>query len=173
MAYRNIRKDNDPVLRLKAKQVNKYGNWLTKLLDDMVETMDLANGIGLAAPQIGISKRIIVIRLEEDLYRLINPEVVSEEGKVTEIEGCLSVPGMLGTVERAEKIKVIANDEEGKEIEISAEGILSIVLQHEIDHLEGILFTDIAKKVFDESELEDDEVSNKVINPELMMEEDN
>jgi peptide deformylase len=167
MAYREVRKDGDPVLRKKAIKVKRFGNWLTRLLNDMEETMELAKGIGLAAPQIGVSKRIIVINFEEKLYKLINPEIIKEEGQTTEIEGCLSVPGMLGTVKRAKSVVVKALNENQEEIEINAEGMLAVVLQHEIDHLDGVLYTDIAIDVFNEDELELEDENVDYLNPEL------
>ncbi|MFP4456184.1 MAG: peptide deformylase [Clostridia bacterium] len=168
MAYREVRKDGDEVLRKKAIKVNKFGKWLTRLLDDMDETMDLANGIGLAAPQIGVSKRIVVIKFDDRTYKLINPEIIKKEGQTTEIEGCLSVPGMLGTVKRSKSVVVEALDESNNKIEIKADGMLAVVLQHEIDHLDGILYTDIALDVFDEEDLElNDEEGIEYMNPEL------
>ncbi len=168
MAYREVRKDGDEVLRKKAIKVNKFGKWLTRLLDDMDETMDLANGIGLAAPQIGVSKRIVVIKFDDRTYKLINPEIIKKEGQTTEIEGCLSVPGMLGTVKRSKSVVVEALDESNNKIEIKADGMLAVVLQHEIDHLDGILYTDIALDVFNEEDLElNDEEGIEYMNPEL------
>jgi len=168
MAYREVRKDGDPVLRKKANEVKKYGKWVNRLLEDMEETMELAKGIGLAAPQIGVSKRIIVINYEDKTYKLINPEIIIQEGQTTEIEGCLSVPGMLGTVKRAKSVVVKALNENQDEVEIEAEGMLAVVLQHEIDHLDGILYTDIAMEVFneDELEIEDEDEDTKNMNPE-------
>ena len=166
MAYREVRKDGDPVLRKKANEVKKYGKWLNRLLEDMEETMELAKGIGLAAPQIGVSKRIIVINYEDKTYKLINPEIIIQEGQTTEIEGCLSVPGMLGTVKRAKSVVVKALNENQDEVEIEAEGMLAVVLQHEIDHLDGILYTDIAMEVFNEDELEIEDEDTKNMNPE-------
>ena len=166
MAYREVRKDGDPVLRKKANEVKKYGKWLNRLLEDMEETMELAKGIGLAAPQIGVSKRIIVINYEDKTYKLINPEIIIQEGQTTEIEGCLSVPGMLGTVKRAKSVVVKALNENQDEVEIEAEGMLAVVLQHEIDHLDGILYTDIAMEVFNEDELEIEDEDTDYMNPE-------
>lgn len=168
MAYREVRKDGDPALRKKAIKVTKFGKWLDRLLEDMEETMNLAKGVGLAAPQIGVSKRIVVIKFEDETYKLINPEIIKKEGQTTEIEGCLSVPGMLGTVQRSKSVVVEALDESKKKIEIDAEGMLAVVLQHEIDHLDGILYTDIATDVFNEDELEvDNEEEIEFMNPEL------
>ncbi|TDX49194.1 peptide deformylase [Orenia marismortui] len=143
MAILKIRELGDPVLRTKAKEVTEVTDKTRKLLDDMAETMYDAPGVGLAAPQIGISKRIIVIDVGSGLVELINPEIV-EESKKTYIdqEGCLSIPGKTGKVERAYKVKVKALDRNGKEIEVKGKGLLARALQHEIDHLEGRLFVD-------------------------------
>lgn len=157
MAYREIRKDGDPVLRKKAMEVKKLGTWVDRLFEDMEETMRLAKGIGLAAPQIGVSKRIIMVNLEDKKYKLVNPEILCKEGETTEIEGCLSVPGMLGTVKRAKDVVVRALDDKGDEVIIEASGTLAVVLQHEIDHLDGILYVDVAMDVFDEDELDVEE----------------
>ncbi|WP_018247327.1 peptide deformylase [Orenia marismortui] len=143
MAILKIRELGDPVLRTKAKEVTEVTDKTRKLLDDMAETMYDAPGVGLAAPQIGISKRIIVIDVGSGLVELINPEIV-EESKKTYIdqEGCLSIPDKTGKVERAYKVKVKALDRNGKEIEVKGKGLLARALQHEIDHLEGRLFVD-------------------------------
>ncbi|NLZ39373.1 MAG: peptide deformylase [Firmicutes bacterium] len=144
MALRQIRKNGDPVLRQKAHPVKKITPQIIKLLNDMAETMYDANGVGLAAPQIGISKRLIVIDVadEHNLLKLINPEIIASSGKETAIEGCLSFPGIAGEVERAEAVTVRALIPAGDTIELKATGLLARALQHEIDHLDGILFVD-------------------------------
>lgn len=144
MAIRMIRQVPDPVLREKARVVTKIGEHTSRLIDDMLETMYYADGVGLAAPQIGISKRIIVIDVGDGPLALINPQIVSSEGEITEVEGCLSVPGVHGKVARAERVVVEAQDRNGQLIHITGEGLLAIALQHEIDHLDGILFVDKA-----------------------------
>ncbi len=142
-----IRKYPDPILKKKALPVEEIDGELQVLIDDMIETMHSAPGIGLAAPQVGVSKRVIVVDVSsreesQPLLVLINPEIVRAEGKVASEEGCLSVPGYVSTIERAERVVVKGLDREGRPLEIEASGLLSRALQHEIDHLEGVLFVD-------------------------------
>jgi len=137
----------DKVLRKVAKPVIEIDNELTTLLDNMVETMHSQKGVGLAAPQVGISKRIIIVdpsggEDESMIMRVINPEIISEDGEQLGEEGCLSVPGEYESVRRAEKITLKALDENGKEYTMEAEGFLARIFQHEIDHLDGKLFID-------------------------------
>ncbi|QOR36192.1 peptide deformylase [Clostridium sp. 'deep sea'] len=148
MAYREIRTRKDPILRQIAKPVTNYGKWLKKLLDDMEETMLLSDGAGLAAPQVGISKRIITVLAEEGVLRLVNPVIVEAEGEKYDLEGCLSVPEFIGKVKRAERVVVKANDENGNEITVKGDGLIAVALQHETDHLDGILFIDKAKEIY-------------------------
>jgi peptide deformylase len=136
---------NAEVLRKKAKPVSKVNASIRQLLDDMAETMYEAPGVGLAAPQVGVSKRIIVIDPHDEetgLFQLVNPEIVAKEGWVQGSEGCLSIPGYLGDVYRYEKVQVVALDRNGRKVYIDAEGWLARIFQHEIDHLDGILYTD-------------------------------
>lgn len=154
MALRHIRKRDDFVLRQKTEPVRRLTPSLLQLLDDMVETMVEADGAGLAAPQVGISKRVIVYRDENDVFELINPVIVSSRGPAVDIEGCLSFPGLYGEVPRAEHVQVTGLNREGKEIRLDAKGFLARVLQHEIDHLEGILFVDRATRLLTPEELE-------------------
>ena len=145
MAILEIVKDPHAALRKKAKPVLKVNAAIRQLLDDMAETMYEAPGVGLAAPQVGINKRIIVIDPQDEetgLLQLINPEIVAREGWVQGTEGCLSIPGVVGDVYRFEKVKVVALDRNGRKVYIDAEGWLARIFQHEIDHLEGILYTD-------------------------------
>ena len=143
MAIRSIRIiDQDDVLRKHARKVEKFDARLHTLLDDMAETMAAGNGVGLAAPQVGVLKRCCVIDVGEGLIELVNPEIVSREGEVTVIEGCLSVPDRAGKVVRPEKVKVKAQDRNGEPIEVEGEGILAVCLCHELDHLDGILYVD-------------------------------
>lgn len=150
MAIRIIRTDDDPILRKVAKQVNLFDEKLKILVDDMIETMHEADGVGLAAPQIGVLKRVIVIDLYDDEgpMALINPRFVSQEGCQIEEEGCLSLPGRHGLVQRPSLVKVMFENLEGDSFEMEGEGLLARVLCHEIDHLDGILYID---KVVDES----------------------
>jgi len=150
MAIRIIVKDPDPVLREKAKPVTKFNANLHKLLDDMAETMYDANGVGLAAPQIGILKRVIVIDVgdEHGLIEMVNPEIVEREGEQIGPEGCLSIPGLNGIVRRAQRVVVKGQDRSGNPFTVEAEGYLARAFQHEVDHLNGVLFTDIADEVY-------------------------
>lgn len=156
MALREIRFDGDPILRKKSREVNEINHRVLELLNDMVETMRHANGIGLAAPQIGILKRIIVLDIAEEPIMAINPVIMEEEGEVKDIEGCLSVPNYRGYVDRPEKIKVKFLNEKGEEVIYNVEGYPARVFCHEIDHLDGILYTDKASEVFEET-VEDEE----------------
>ena len=149
MAIRFIRKYKDEILRKKCRLITKFDDRLHQLLDDMADTMYDAQGVGLAAPQVGVLRRAVVIDTGEGLVELINPKVVYEEGEQTDIEGCLSIPELLGEVSRPKKVKVIAKDRNGKEFEITGEDLLARALCHEIDHLSGILFIDKAKKIID------------------------
>lgn len=142
MALRQIRKLGDEILRKKSRKVDKIDNRIITLLNDMVETMHYENGVGLAAPQVGILKRLIVVDIGDGPIKLINPEITESSGSQIASEGCLSILGASGNVERPNKIEVKAMDEEGSEIKITAEGLLSRAICHEIDHLDGILFID-------------------------------
>jgi peptide deformylase len=147
MAVLEIRRYPDPILRQKAEEVKDLNGALQRLIDDMIETMHEAPGIGLAAPQVGKPLRLIVadISAREEghpLIVLVNPEIVEAEGRIDSEEGCLSVPDYYSTIKRHAKVLVKGLDREGKPVEIEAEGLLARVLQHEIDHLNGILFID-------------------------------
>lgn len=142
MAILPIRVDGDPVLRQKAKAVEKVTKRLKKLVRDMAQTMYEANGVGLAAPQVGISERIIVVDTGEGLMVLINPELVETEGSEKDVEGCLSIPGVNGYVCRASRVVVKGLDEDGKPVKYEGKGLLARAFQHEIDHLDGVLFID-------------------------------
>jgi peptide deformylase len=137
----------DPVLKKASAPVPRVDEEIRQLLDDMAETMYAADGVGLAAPQVGVSKRVVVIdtspRQEgQKLLHLVNPEILKTEGETVFTEGCLSVPGEAEEVERAAKVWVRANGRDGRIFEVEAEGLLAIALQHEIDHLDGTLFVD-------------------------------
>lgn len=160
MAIREIKKYPDPVLRRKTASVGAIDEDICRLIDDMVETMHAAPGVGLAANQVGVPLQVAVIDIsshEEEggkrpLVVLINPEIVSQEGTVVAEEGCLSVPDFTENVKRAARIKVRARDRAGKTFELEADGLMAKALQHEIDHLNGILFIDrlspIKKSIF-------------------------
>jgi len=143
----------DPVLRKKAAPVSKFTPQLMELLDDMIETMFEAEGIGLAAPQVGISKSVIVVRNEKKILEVINPEIINGEGEELDIEGCLSFPGIYAEVPRFSRLAVKGLNREGKEITITAEGLMSRVLQHEIDHLHGIVMIDKALRLLTPEEI--------------------
>ncbi|AUM96281.1 TPA: peptide deformylase [Clostridium botulinum] len=142
MAIRNIRKYGDELLRKKSRKIEKIDDRILTLLEDMAETMYSAEGVGLAAPQVGILKRVVVIDVGEGLIKLINPEIIETEGNQKDVEGCLSVPGEQGEVERPYKVKVKALNEKGEEIVLEGEELLARAFCHEIDHLDGILFVD-------------------------------
>ena len=144
MAKRNILtvdKDNE-TLRKKSREVERIDERIITLLDDMAETMYEANGVGLAAPQVGILKRVVVIDVGDDLIELINPVITYKKGEQIDAEGCLSVPGKSGTVARPEKVMVRALDRNGNEINIEGTGLLARALCHEIDHLSRTIYTD-------------------------------
>lgn len=145
MAIRKVRTEEDDVLRIKCKKVAEINKGTRQLIADMFETMYATNGVGLAAPQIGIVKRIVVIDdTQGHKMALINPEFTLKEGEQDSNEGCLSLPGYRGMVKRPYKVEVKALDEFGKQITINAEGFLAVILCHEIDHLDGILYKDVA-----------------------------
>ena len=132
----------DKRLRTKCPRVPKVDDSVRQLIDDMVDTMRVAPGIGLAAPQVGILLRVIVAEVDENLHVIVNPEIVRAEGEQVGDEGCLSIPGYIGEVSRAMKVVVKGKNRNGKEVRIKAEGLLARCLQHEIDHVDGILFTE-------------------------------
>lgn len=149
MAQLQLTYEGNPVLRKKAQPVRVVDSLLAQLLDDMVETMVANNGIGLAAPQVGISKRFMVadIRDGNPPVKMVNPRIVERSGSVVGVEGCLSIPNIYGDVERAERVVVKGLNEKGKAVTIDAEGLLARVIQHEVDHLDGKLFTDFATNI--------------------------
>ncbi len=152
MAIRNIRTEGDEILRKKCKEVTGLTPKITTLIEDMVETMYDANGVGLAAPQVGILKRIVVIDAGEGLHVLINPVILETDGEQTGGEGCLSVPGKTATVTRPNYVKVKALDREMKEFVLEGTELLARAICHECDHLEGILYVDKAESPIMDSE---------------------
>lgn len=142
MAIRNIRELGDPVLRKICKEVKGMNLRTQLLIDDMIETMYEANGVGLAAPQVGILKRIVVIDVGDGPIVMINPEIIERSGSQADYEGCLSVPGKSGVVSRPNYVKARAFDEEMNEYEIEGEGLLARAICHECDHLDGIVYVD-------------------------------
>lgn len=146
MALRKICVLGEDILRKKSRTVERVDDKIRQLAGDMAETMYKANGVGLAAPQVGILKRIIVVDIGEGLITLINPEILESKGSQSDEEGCLSIPGRRGTVERPMEVSVKGLDEQGNVKEIKAEGYLARALCHEIDHLSGTLFIDKMEK---------------------------
>lgn len=144
MAILPIVLEPTPILRQKAAPVQRVTKRVQKLLKDMAETMYDAPGVGLAAPQVGVSQRIIVADAGDGLISIINPQIVASSGTDVDLEGCLSIPGIQGYVERATEVEVRGLDERGRPLRIRTDGLLARILQHEIDHLEGILITDVA-----------------------------
>ena len=149
MAIRNIRKLGDDILRKKCRAVDVIDDRILTLLDDMADTMRNADGAGLAAPQVGVLKRVVVIDVGDGLIELINPEIVSTSGSVVDVEGCLSVPGKWGTVIRPETVTVRALDRNGEEIQLTGTGMLAKAFCHELDHLDGIVFVDKVEEYVD------------------------
>ena len=145
MAIRNIRTLGDDILRAKAKEITEMTPRIEELIDDMFDTMDEANGVGLAAPQVGILKRIVVIDIGEGPIVLINPEILETSGEQTGDEGCLSVPGMAGQVTRPNYVKVKAMDEDMNEVIYEGTELLARAFCHEIDHLDGKMYTDLVE----------------------------
>lgn len=154
MAIRKIREIGDPCLNKKCREVEKFDHKLHTLLDDMKETMTLANGVGLAAPQVGILRRAVVIDLGEEngIIELINPIITHTEGNYIDVEGCLSVPGKAGEVERPQKATVRAFDRYGEEFELTGEDLYARCICHECDHLDGKLYVDKVIRFIDPEE---------------------
>lgn len=153
-----------PVLRRKARKVEKFDDELQVLVENMIETMRVAPGVGLAAPQVNDSRRLIVVEYGDDededapkkLFVVVNPELkVLTEEKVMGVEGCLSVPGLVGEVSRFSKVQVKGQNRRGQPVKINAEGWLARIFQHEVDHLNGVLFPDIAEEIWQPSEEEE------------------
>lgn len=150
MAIRNIVQVGDPVLRKKCFEVTDFGEKTHQLLDDMKDTLIFAQGAGLAAPQVGVLRRIFVVSVDGKYYECINPKIISSSGKQVGDEGCLSVKGKYAEVERPFRVKVSAFDRYGKPFTVNAEGFMARAFCHENDHLDGILYIDKAKEVFEE-----------------------
>ncbi len=143
-------------LRGKSRPITRFDTRLALILRDMADTMYEANGVGLAAPQVGILRRLVVIDVGEGLMELVNPEIIAAEGECGMVEGCLSVPGRRGFVTRSEKVTLKAQDKTGKPFEVVADGLLARAIQHEIDHLDGILYVDkMDHEVFEDDEEEE------------------
>ena len=152
MAQRYVVQVGDPILRKVCKEVKNFDAALGALLDDMKQTVRAEDGAGLAAPQVGVDARAVVIDVEEGFFELVNPEIYYVKGEQTGPEGCLSVKGKQGIVTRPEKVKVVYRDRYGRKHKLTAEGFCARAVCHELDHLDGILYTDRAEKVETEKE---------------------
>ena len=158
MAIRNIRTLGDEILRKEAKEITEMTPRIQELIDDMFETMYENNGVGLAAPQVGVRKRVVVIDVEDgNQYVLINPEILETSGSQTGQEGCLSVPGKCGQVTRADHVKAKALNENMEEYVIEADGLLARCILHECDHLDGKLYVDLVEGELQDTAGEDEE----------------
>lgn len=154
MAYRYVVQIGDETLRKKCREVKKFDDELCKLLDDMKETVRAENGAGLAAPQVGVDLRVVVIDLEEGYFEMINPKILSVKGEQTGPEGCLSVKGKQGIVTRPNKVKAEYRDRTGKKHTVTGVGLFARCMCHEFDHLDGILYVDKAEMVDEEAQEE-------------------
>ena len=156
MGIRKILTDKDPALHKVCKPVESFDRKLHKLLDDMAETMDDANGVGLAAPQVGILRRVVVVDTGDGVLELVNPELVETSGEQEGAEGCLSVPGKYGLVKRPYIAKVRAQDRDGNWFEAEGEELIARCFCHELDHLDGIVYTQVMERYLTEEELQED-----------------
>ena len=157
MAIRNIVKDGDEILTKKCRPVTKFDRKLHILLDDMAETMHRANGVGLAAPQVGILRRVVVIDVspeQDNVLELVNPQIIAYSGTQEGNEGCLSFPGQWGIVKRPNYVKVRAQDRFGNEFETEGKELLARAFCHEIDHLNGVVFKEVAERMLTRQEIE-------------------
>lgn len=154
MAIRNIVKEGDEVLAKKARPVTEFNERLHTLLDDMADTMYESGGVGLAGNQVGTLRRVVVIDIGEGLIELVNPEIIEKDGEQESVEGCLSCPGEYGITRRPYYVKVKAQDRFGEFFEIEGEELLAKAFCHEIDHLEGIIYKQVALRMIDPSELQ-------------------
>ena len=152
MALRNILKEGDERLRKKSRPVTDFNERLWTLLDDMYETMK-DGGVGIAAPQVGVLRRAVVIDVGEGKHELVNPVIVEQSGDQCGGEGCLSIPGQYGLVHRPAQLRLKAQDRYGKPFELEAEGYFAVAVCHEVDHLDGILFIDKAERILDPEEI--------------------
>ena len=160
MAIHKIITSENPILRQKAKKVHRFDPSIAKLIDDMFETMYASHGVGLAAPQIAVSIRVFVAEYEDHKVAMVNPEIIKAEGEELGTEGCLSIPGYVGdNIRRATNVVVKGQDARGKPIKVRADGWFARILQHEIDHLDGILFLDRLDRPEDLRQLTEEEVA--------------
>ena len=157
MALRKIVQEGDPILAKKCRPVTKIDDHIYMLLDDMIETLRDSGGLGLAAPQVGILRRMVVIELDNVLYELINPEIIESDGDQFELEACLSVPELMGRVHRPAHVKVRAMDRKGELHEYEGTDLLARAFCHELDHLDGVLYTSKAEELYDSDPEEGEE----------------
>ena len=157
MGLRKILTDKEPALHKVCKPVTSFDSKLHKLLDDMGETLAEANGVGLAAPQVGILRRVVIVDVGDEIVELINPTMLETDGEQTGAEGCLSVPGKYGLVKRPYYAKVRAQDRNGEWFEVEGEEIIARCFCHELDHLDGIVYTEVMDRYLTDEELEYDE----------------
>ena len=155
MARKYVVQTGEPVLREKCVEVKSFNSELAALLDDLKETVRAENGAGLAAPQIGVNKRVVVVDVPEGFFEMVNPVILATKGEQTGPEGCLSVKGKQGTVTRPYKVKAEYRDRNGKKHKLTAEGFFARAVCHELDHLDGILYIDKASEVYDLNEDEE------------------
>ena len=155
MALRTILTEGEETLYKKSREVVKFDDRLHELLDDMAETMNQANGVGLAAPQVGILRRVVVVHTGEEVLELINPEILETSGEQDGLEGCLSIPGRYGLVKRPNVVKIRAQDRNGDWYEAEGGGLIARAFCHEIEHLDGILYNKRAYKMLTQQELEE------------------
>ncbi len=157
MGLRKILTVKEPCLHKVCRPVDKFDGKLHKLLDDMKETLEDANGVGLAAPQVGILRRVVVVDTGEEILELVNPELLETSGEQVGAEGCLSVPGKYGLVKRPNVAKVRAQDRDGNFFEVEGEELIARCFCHEIDHLDGIVYTEVMERFLTEEELNGEE----------------
>lgn len=155
MAIRQIVKEGDDVLTKKCRPVVKFDGRLAELIDDMAETMHRAKGVGLAAPQVGILRRVVVVDIGDGVIELVNPKIIAYSGEQESLEGCLSCPGEWGITRRPNYVKVKAQDRYGKEFVIEGRELLAKAFCHELDHLEGIIFKQVAIRLLTPKEIEE------------------
>ena len=157
MAILNILKEGDETLRKKCRRVEEITPRILQLLDDMHDTLEKAQGVGLAAPQVGVLRRIVIVEIDDVKYEMINPEIIATKGKQEEIEACLSVPEKFGSVVRPAWVKVRATDRNGNIFEAEGTDLMARCFCHELDHLDGILYIDKATETYTPDEIEDAE----------------
>ncbi|MBE6754332.1 MAG: peptide deformylase [Ruminococcaceae bacterium] len=156
MALRQILKDGDPSLRKVSRPVTKFNDRLMMLLDDMQQTLAESGGVGLAAPQVGVLRRVVLVDTgEQGIIEMINPVITHREGEQEDLEGCLSIPGKYGIVRRPQKVRATYLDRDGNECEIEAEDFVARIVCHETDHLEGTLYIDVAERMLTDEEMQE------------------